>query len=144
MPIMAVHVAIDGSNVCSVGGIPPRFELKRLEHLMSQVMMMAKGINVRVRVFVDASLRHRLAKPELERLEQMIARGEVEEAPAGQAADSFLLEWADRHGAIVISNDRFREYRKRYPWLQSLDPTRRVSGTYDPGTKLWTLFGPAR
>ncbi len=108
---------------------------------MSQIREAVNGIELEVVAFVDATLRHRLSAPEKERLHRMIDQAEAREVPAGQAADSFLLEWAHRNGAIVVSNDRFLEYRERYPWLAALNPTRRVSGTYDPRTRRWTLFG---
>jgi hypothetical protein len=142
---MVVSVAIDGSNVCFVeGSNPKRFELDRLERLRSQVLGMATGIDLIVRIFVDATLPGSLSAQENERLDRMRERDEVQKTPAKQAADTFLLDWADRNHAIVISNDLFREYWKRYPWLQSHKPTRRVSGTYDSRERIWSLFGQSK
>lgn len=38
-------------------------------------------------------------------------------APRGVPADPLLLEGARRLGAPVVTNDRFRDWRDRYPWL---------------------------
>lgn len=37
--------------------------------------------------------------------------------PAGSPADGYILLLADCKGYAVISNDRFEDYRDRYPWL---------------------------
>jgi hypothetical protein len=142
---MVVSVAIDGSNVCFVDGSNPgRFELDRLERLRSQILGMATGIDLNIRIFVDATLPGSLSAQENERLDRMRERDEAERAPAKQAADTFLLAWADRNNAIVISNDLFREYWTQYPWLKSHKPTRRVSGTYDSRERIWSLFGQSK
>ena len=70
----------------------------------------------RVVVIVDASLRHRVDDPD--RLEELLDEGLVHQAPAGTDADYFLLETADRSGAIVVSNDTFASFRDDYPWIR--------------------------
>lgn len=48
-------------------------------------------------------------------------KGKIASVPAGRRADSYILQKADKEDAIVISNDKFRdfEYVIKYPWLMS-------------------------
>ena len=48
-------------------------------------------------------------------------KGKITSVPAGRRADSYILQKADMGDAIVISNDKFRdfEYVSKYPWLMS-------------------------
>jgi len=48
------------------------------------------------------------------------------EVPGHNRADDFLLDYADKGTASVISNDRFRDFALKYGWLTS-NPSRRAS-----------------
>jgi uncharacterized coiled-coil DUF342 family protein len=74
-------------------------------------------------VVVDAALRHQLGHHEAGELDRMIAAQDVVQAPAETDGDLWVIGIADHHGAPVVSNDRFDEYRARFPWL----PERRVA-----------------
>jgi replication-associated recombination protein RarA len=67
-------------------------------------------------VIVDASLRHKIDDPD--HLESLIEKQTVLQSPAGTEADYFVLEVAGEHGAQVVSNDTYKEYREQYPWIQ--------------------------
>lgn len=41
----------------------------------------------------------------------------VKIAPPDSQADDFILSYANAHGNHIISNDRFRQYVSRYPWV---------------------------
>ena len=45
--------------------------------------------------------------------------------PAGKQADDYILAYANRHNLRVVSNDCYREYTDRYPWLKNA-PERRI------------------
>lgn len=68
-------------------------------------------------VVVDAALRHQLGRHDANELERQIAAQEVVQAPAETDGDLWVITIADHHGAPVVSNDRFDEYRARFPWL---------------------------
>lgn len=68
-------------------------------------------------VVVDAALRHQLGHRDAGELERQIAAQEVIQAPAETDADQWVISIADHHGAPVVSNDRFDEYRNSFPWL---------------------------
>ncbi|MGH7505933.1 MAG: NYN domain-containing protein [Longimicrobiales bacterium] len=46
---------------------------------------------------------------------RMVEQGVIRVAPAGTEADELILELARELDAAVVSNDRFREWRQRYP-----------------------------
>jgi hypothetical protein len=39
--------------------------------------------------------------------------------PAGIRADDFILQMAEKSNCDVISNDMFRDYEMRYPWVRA-------------------------
>ncbi|MFX0115303.1 MAG: hypothetical protein ACFFB3_12210 [Candidatus Hodarchaeota archaeon] len=56
---------------------------------------------------------------EYEALEGMINRNEVKQTPAGTDDDEFIIQAAKEFGAVIVSNDRYREYEEAEPWLKS-------------------------
>jgi len=121
-------VIIDGSNVAYYGGTNPTLRnVALVVHRFSE-------LGLSWVVIVDASLKHKLPQTELpseyvmtligenvslterETLERAIRRkARVYEAPAKRAADEFILEYAKTWNAVVISNDTFAGYVKRFP-----------------------------
>lgn len=69
-------------------------------------------------VVVDAALRHQLGQHDASELDRQIAAQDVVQAPAETDGDLWVIGIADHHGAPVLSNDRFDEYRARFPWLR--------------------------
>ena len=67
-------------------------------------------------IIIDASLRFDIDDPD--QMETLIDDQEFRQVPAETDADFFVLETADRYGALVVSNDRFEPYRDRYPWIE--------------------------
>jgi uncharacterized coiled-coil protein SlyX len=68
-------------------------------------------------VVVDAALRHQLGGRDAGELDRQIAAQDVIQAPAETDGDVWVISIADHHAAPVVSNDRFDEYRTRFPWL---------------------------
>ena len=50
-------------------------------------------------------------------LDREIAAQDIVQAPAATDGDLWVIGIADHHGAPVLSNDSFDEYRPSYPWL---------------------------
>jgi hypothetical protein len=134
---MAQTAIIDGSNLTATPD--GEHSLARLEAAAAQVAdLMGADWRTRLRVVVDASLRHRLTPTDRGRLEHLVETGHVEQAPAGVDADVFILQWANDHDALVISNDLFRPYASQYPWLSSAG--RCVTANYDRLSSRWMFF----
>jgi hypothetical protein len=138
-------IIIDGSNLTRTPD--GAASLSRLDAAIDQVAaLLAPRPSTRLRVVVDASLRHHLIADDRSMLERHIKSGRIEQTPAGIDGDVFILSWADDHQAIVISNDLFRPYTDKYPWLASAG--RCIAADFDPPSGRWRFFernaGPAR
>lgn len=110
---MAKTALVDGSNVAfeELGeGDDPK-----VGNLVAMRAALEKR-GYRPIILVDASLRHQVDDPQ--QLEAMIDEQVVLQVPAGTDADYFVLEMAQREDAIVVSNDQFRDYARRYPWIK--------------------------
>ena len=64
-------------------------------------------------VVADAALRHQV--DDADAYERMVSAGTVHQAPAGTDADYFILTFARELGALIVSNDRFRDRLKSFP-----------------------------
>jgi hypothetical protein len=42
--------------------------------------------------------------------------------PAGTDADFFIIQFADQLDALMVTNDRYKDYADRFPWI----PERRL------------------
>ena len=73
-------------------------------------------------VFFDATARHILPASERPQLESLFSNRpqQFRLAPAGTAADEFILRQADScPHALIITNDQYRQYSTTYAWLNS-------------------------
>lgn len=105
---------VDGSNIAwartTEDGRP------RLDNLtLVRTALAERGYQALV--VVDAALRHQLGGRDGGELDRQIAAQEVIQAPAETDGDVWVISIADHHAAPVVSNDRFDEYRARFPWL---------------------------
>ena len=66
-------------------------------------------------IIVDAALRHDIDDPQ--QMESLIDKQVVRQAPAGVPADYFVLRAAAEEGALVVSDDTYRQYRDQFPWI---------------------------
>jgi hypothetical protein len=118
------HVVVDGSNLATEGRTVPSFA-----QLRDAVRTYRKDHpGVIMTVVVDASFGYLIDSSERAAFREAEASGEVVSPPAGAIGrgDGFLLKIADLVRATVVSNDSFREFHDRYPWL--FDADRLVGG----------------
>jgi hypothetical protein len=105
---------VDGSNLAwartTDDGLP------RLDNLALVRSALAER-GYQALVVVDAALRHQLGKRDAGELDRQIGSQDVIQAPAETDGDLWVISIADHHAAPVVSNDRFDEYRARFPWL---------------------------
>lgn len=134
----STSIAVDGSNLA---GLPngQGFDGRRLRAAVEQLTA-DFGDRARLIVFVDASLRHQVTDDVKTWLDSETARGVVKPAPAGVNADPFILEWTNSNNAIVISNDMFKEFEDRYPWIKTQGSGRCVAAMFDDVSHLWTFM----
>ena len=72
-----------------------------------------------VQVVCDASLRHDIDHKE--RYENFIRQNIITQAPAGTEADLFILQWARKRNALIITNDQYKDHYARFGegWIKS-------------------------
>jgi hypothetical protein len=123
------HVVVDGSNIATEGRSLP--SLRQLDEAVRAFL--EERPHELCTVVVDATFEHRIDKSEKQLYDEALAANELLTPPAGSIGrgDKFILEIADRSGAIIFSNDSFQEFHGEYEWL--FDPGRLVGGKPVPG-----------
>ncbi len=100
---------IDGSNVAYGSGRP------LAENISNMIKYLKKhGINDII-VICDASLRHKVI--DKDHFENLVKLGIINIAPAGVRADEFIIDYAKMNNAMIITNDRFNDFRND-PWVR--------------------------
>lgn len=106
-------VVVDGANIAYIeqtsGGKP-----KVSNIIAVRRALMERGY--KPIIIIDASLHHEVDDPQ--QLEGLIDGQTVHQAPAGVDADYFVLETAEAHDALVVSNDEFEDREDKYPWIR--------------------------
>ncbi|HMQ24928.1 MAG TPA: hypothetical protein PKA98_03000 [Acidimicrobiales bacterium] len=120
----ATHVVVDGSNIATEGRSTP--SLKQLDEAVRAFL--AEHPHDKLTVVVDATFGHRIDASERKLFDEAIANNEMVTPPAGAIGrgDAFVLEIAERAGAVVLSNDSFQEFHGVHPWL--FDEGRLIGG----------------
>jgi hypothetical protein len=83
--------------------------------------MKATGFNF-VSLF-DASTPHilrEMAEPSAEQIYRSLVKklpSQFLEVPAGTKADDYILDYAHTKNLPIVSNDRFKDYFSKYPWV---------------------------
>ena len=108
-------MVVDGSNIATEGRETPS-----LAQLDEAVRAFLREYTPEIStIVVDATFPNRIDASERQMYEDALAAGELITPPAGAVGrgDAFVLEIADRAGAVVLSNDSFREFHGQYAWL---------------------------
>lgn len=127
---------LDGLNICSY-----RKQKVSLAVLLTLVYELIQR-NGNILCFFDGVTPHRLSQSVVSLYDQLLKRlpDHFTEITGGIQADEFLLLKADSTGAIIISNDRFRDYTARFAWLKS-SPERLIKGTFVAGNVMVPSLG---
>jgi len=112
-------VLVDGSNVIYYGKKPgSKPTVKNLQLMIKKLE--EKGYQYIV--FADPKTRWALSSEEKSVFDQMISQGTVKQVPATTGADRWFLEYATNHPEYkVLSNDRFVDWKNRFPWVGDLN-----------------------
>ncbi len=107
-------VVIDGSNVAhnSQNNKPDRPSIANLLRMVR--FLKTKGFTD-ILIIADASLRHKLV--DLNKLSQLNQEAKYIIAPAGVAADIYLIQHVKRKHCLIISNDTFKQYKQHDRWV---------------------------
>lgn len=125
-------IVVDGSNVLHWGGEPSGAVLRTV------LRTIEKGGLAPIVIF-DANVGYVLNGKFMD--EAALAR--VTGVPTkcihvvnkGTVADEVILGFAEDHGLRVVSNDRYRDWRVRFPFIAAKG--RAVRGTYRDGAVVW-------
>ena len=105
-------VVIDGANVAyeerSAGGKPKLSNLLKVRRELEERGQEAV-------IIVDASLKYDI--DDQEQLEKLIKSQQVRQVPAGTDADYFIIHLAHELDALIVTNDRYKDYLDQYPWI---------------------------
>jgi hypothetical protein len=123
------YVVVDGSNIATEGRSLP--SLRQLDEAVRAFL--TEHPADQLTVVVDATFGHRIDPSERAAYEEAVLAGELVSPPAGAIGrgDAFVLQIADKVGAVIFSNDSFQEFHGQYPWL--FDEGRLIGGKPVPG-----------
>lgn len=109
------HVVLDGSNVAHNSHVNHR-SAPKVENLQRMIDdLNRRGFND-IKVIVDASLRYKIDDPVA--LEEFAKSVDYFESPAKTSADVYVINHVKRHNCLMVSNDRFREWKALEPWIE--------------------------
>lgn len=125
------YIVVDGSNVAYLEqtqqGKPKVGNISAVDEALRE-----KGFTPII--FVDARLRYDIDQPD--QLEQLLVQQQIRQTPADTDGDYFVLEYAARYDAKIVSNDQFNEFREKFTWIdQRRVPVMIVNGDvefYEP------------
>lgn len=106
-------LVLDGNNIAfymSTNGTPQVSNLLRAYQSL-------KSTGYRPIIVVSAALKYRIDQPDI--LQSLKNRKIVIESPRGTDDDLTIIQLAKQRNANIISNDRFLDWRERYPQLDS-------------------------
>jgi len=103
-----LRVIIDGANVAHFGKEDSK---PKLSNIFSAVRYLEENNHDFV-IISDASLKHEI--DDKEKYEKLLADDAIEEVPAGNNADHFILELAEEENAYILSNDLFRDFADEF------------------------------
>lgn len=101
-------VIIDGSNVAFDND--GKAKLDRIKIVKKKAMEITE---LPVHVYVTAYLRYRIDNPD--GLEELIKRKEVNQNPAGEDNDIFIIQAALEKNGYIISNDTLKDWKEANP-----------------------------
>lgn len=84
-------------------------------------------------LYLDANYERKLREEDEEEarvLKRLLKRlrDSITVVPGGKPADLFVLQYADAYGNRIIANDRYQEYREKYPWIEREEDRRLLKG----------------
>lgn len=128
---MSKRVVVDGSNLFKAGK-----SLVALQTAIRQINLLVVQGELRLRIYVDANLRHEIEPAERAAFDEMIKTGTLEQVPAGTKADEYIIRWAKQNSAIIVSNDSYTEYKLKH----NLEVEIRCGALFDSEIGRWTFI----
>ena len=107
-------IVFDGSNIART---TTQSKKARLSDVMNVYDALIQSGVPKKKIFVifSASLRHNLIDCSPEKYEQVLRRKNFQQAPKRTDDDWFIIDFALRTKGLILTNDYFSNYRKKYP-----------------------------
>lgn len=125
-------IVVDGSNVMYWGGEPSA-------KTITQVITSLKDRGFAPVVFFDANVGYKLVNRFMDAEDLAPVLGinasQIHVVDKGVIADHAILSFSADNGLMVVSNDRYRDWRGRFPHAGKKG--RMLRGTYENGTVIW-------
>ncbi len=102
-------VIIDGSNVAMYGMSKTGKKNAKIENIMAVINKLKEYKASEIITICDANIRYTI--DDKDKLDSMIEDKSVILAPSGIRADMFILDYARQKNCLIVSNDKFRDYR---------------------------------
>ncbi len=107
-------VILDGSNV-AYGKQGDKSRRPTFKNILTMVKFLtAKGFPD-IHVFTDAASKHRLT--DIEHLPELQKLSKFSYTPAETPADLFLITYVKQNHCLLVSNDKFRDWKIQDPWV---------------------------
>ncbi len=113
--ISGATVIIDGSNVALYGLKNSDKKKAVLGNILAVIEKLKEGKASQIITICDANIRYII--DEKEKFNKMVASKTLILSPSGIKADTFILDYAREKNCLIVSNDKFREYREN-DWVK--------------------------
>ena len=108
-------ILIDGSNVA--WDEPSPDGKADIANLVLAVRELENAGFREIKVIVDAALRYQVK--DTKKFDELAKKGVFKVLPAKVSGDLFILRLSQQTGAVILTNDLFKEFRERFKWIDS-------------------------
>ena len=105
---------LDGSNIARDNPNSKNASIRDVIRCKKKLQKMGVPID-NIFIIFGAGLRHHIPARDKDRYEELLRERTINQAPAGRDDDWFIIQYAKDHNSYIISNDRYLEYREKFP-----------------------------
>jgi len=122
-----IPIVIDGSNVAH--GTDESKDRPSVERIIMVINSLRNNDLDDLVVIADASLYHKIKDDdnELTLYNELKGAGLLQISPAGTQADEFIINYAKKNNAWIVSNDMFRDFSETDSWVREHIEQRRIA-----------------
>ena len=129
------RIVVDGNNVVKTEKTREKYSVNKLIQLYNELQKKYKF--EKVIIFISAALKYDVH--DFDDLKPLIKKKVVRETPAGVSDDYFVIQFAIKDNALILTNDLFRDWKEKYPELKNEIQKRSVTFMIDPNTQEYIL-----
>ena len=107
------RVILDGSNIAWEE--KSTVDKPKISNIENMINRLSRANFTRIITVADAALRYQIDNQK--RLDKLVKEGAMKMLPARVDGDKFILRLAEEEGAMIVSNDMFKEFRDMKDWI---------------------------